>query len=45
MIYDLDQLDPTQPMPVEQCYQYKFKHPDRRREALLGIIKLLRGPA
>ncbi len=35
MIYDLDQLEGEDVL-------YTFKHPDRKQEALLGVIKILR---
>jgi hypothetical protein len=43
MIYDLNQLEPClEPIPVEQCYEYRFKDPEQRQRALLGVIKILR---
>jgi hypothetical protein len=42
MIYDLEQLEPVEDAPPEECYEFAFKHPERRDKALLGVIKLLR---
>jgi hypothetical protein len=42
MLYDLDQLEPVLGGLPEQSYEFAFKHPDRKREALLGVIKILR---
>ncbi len=42
MLYDLDQLQPLNDSPPEECYEFTFKYPDRKQEALLGIIKILR---
>jgi hypothetical protein len=28
--------------PAEECCDFIFKNPDRKRDALLGIIKILR---
>ncbi len=54
MIYDLNQLEPCPiqwtsgranrgpaPPPEENC-AFNFKHPERKPEALLAIIKILR---
>jgi hypothetical protein len=57
MVYDLDQLQPAgiqwtagearpgPPPPPEESCDFTFKHPDRKPEALLGIIQLLREQA
>jgi hypothetical protein len=54
LIYHLDQLEPAPiqwtpegpvpgpPPPYENCCEFTFKHPDRKRKALLGVIKILR---
>jgi hypothetical protein len=42
MLYDLDQLQPVTDNVPEECYEFAFKHPDRKQEALLGVIKILR---
>jgi hypothetical protein len=43
MLYDLDQLRPVAPgLAPQVCYEFSFKHPDRKQEALLGVIKILR---
>src|SRR5262249_19105993 len=54
MLYDLDQLEPAPirwtpegpvpgpPPPPEESCEFTFKHPDRKPEALLGVIKILR---
>ena len=42
MLYDLDQLQPLGDLAPEECFEFAFKHPDRKREALLGVIKILR---
>jgi hypothetical protein len=42
MIYDLDQLEEVPYEGWEQSCMYVFQHPDRRKEALLGVIKILR---
>jgi hypothetical protein len=42
MLYDLDQLQPVNDQLPEECYEFAFKHPDRKPEALLGVIKILR---
>jgi hypothetical protein len=41
-LYDLNQLEPVQDGLPEESYEFAFKHPDRKREALLGVIKILR---
>ena len=42
MLYDLDQLQPLNDCVPEECYEFAFKHPDRKQEALLGVVKILR---
>jgi hypothetical protein len=42
MLYDLDQMQPVNDHIPEECYEFSFKHPDRKQEALLGLIKILR---
>jgi hypothetical protein len=42
MLYDLDQLQPVNAHPPDECYEFAFKYPDRKQEALLGVIKILR---
>lgn len=42
MLYDLDKLQPVNAHVPEECYEFAFKHPDRKQEALLGVIKILR---
>ena len=54
LIYDLDHLEmagtPIDRGPIENspgglpdCGYYRFRYPDRKSEALLGIVKILRG--
>ena len=38
MAYDLDQLVPV---PEDASMTFVFKHPERKREALLGIVNVL----
>jgi hypothetical protein len=42
LFYDLDQLAPVYDMPPESCYEFAFLHPDRKPEALVGLIRILR---
>ncbi len=43
MLYDLHQLQPVvHDLAPEVCYEFSFKHPDRKQEALLGVIRILR---
>ena len=44
MLYDLDQLLPVCAGPYLplDCYEWTFKDPNKKREALLGVIKVLR---
>lgn len=42
MLYDLDQLQPVDDGLPEESYEFMFKYPDRKQEALLGVIKIFR---
>jgi len=42
MLYDLDQLQPVYDQVPEESYEFAFKHPERKHEALVGLIKILR---
>jgi hypothetical protein len=41
MIYDLDALEPVGALPLEECCEYSFMDLTDKRNALLGIIKIL----